>query len=175
MGEVREENQRLRMYLGQLMKDYQALQIKFYNTIQQEKTKKSTSAVDTSHQVVEEDDLVSLSLGRFSSKSIKDQKSKIYSNGKDDEPATNEGHLSLGLDCKFKVSISHNADGELLANPTSPVNSSEDQQKEEAGKMIKAMPSGGDDEMVQQNPLKKARVSVRTRCDTPTVSIIFNN
>ncbi|KAJ9163646.1 hypothetical protein P3X46_023293 [Hevea brasiliensis] len=177
VGEVREENQRLKMHLGQVMKDYQALQVKFYDIIRQEETKKSTSSVDNYQQAVEESELVSLSLGRFSSESKKDGKSKTYSNGKDDETANNEGDLSLGLDCQFEASKSHNANGEPLANPISPINSLEDQPKEEATetwpppKVPKTtMPGGGDNEVIQQNPLKKARVCVRARCDTPTMN-----
>ncbi|KAF2311343.1 hypothetical protein GH714_021913 [Hevea brasiliensis] len=176
MGEVREENQRLKMCLGQMMKDYQALQMKFHDIIQQEEAKKSTSAVDNNHQAVEEPELVSLSLGRFSSESKRDGKSKTNSHGKDedDEKANNEGDLSLGLDCKFQVSKFHNAN-EALPKPISPVNS-EDQPKEEAGetwpplKVLKTVPSEGDDEVVQQSPQKKARVCVKARCDTPTMN-----
>ncbi|KAG8638884.1 hypothetical protein MANES_14G075800v8 [Manihot esculenta] len=177
MGEVREENKRLKMHLGQMMKDYQALHMKFYDIIQQDETKKSTSTVDNSHQAFEEPELVSLSLGRFSSESKNDGKSKTYSHGKDeeDEKANNEGDLSLRLDCKFEVSKFRNAN-ETLPNPSSPVNIFKDKPKEEVEetwpppKVLKTMPSGGEDEVAQQCPLKKARVYVRMRCDTPTMN-----
>lgn len=69
---------------------------------------------------------------------------------------------------------------ETLPNPSSPVNIFKDKPKEEVEetwpppKVLKTMPSGGEDEVAQQCPLKKARVCVRMRCDTPTVSMIIN-
>ncbi|EEF52138.1 WRKY transcription factor 72B [Ricinus communis] len=180
MEEVRKENQRLKLYLGQMMKDYQALQKQFYEIIQQEETKKSTSTVDNHdhnldhHQTVEEPELVSLSLGRFSSDySIKDGKSKTSSQGKDDNEIANNEGLFLGLDCKFEVSEVINGNEQSLR--PSPVDSFEEQPKEEDGetwppKVLKNTMPGGEDEALQQNPLKKARVCVRARCDTPTMN-----
>ncbi|KAK3226473.1 hypothetical protein Dsin_006335 [Dipteronia sinensis] len=177
MGEVREENQRLKIYLNRIMKDYKTLQMQFNDIVQQEAKKPTTDhSSNDHHQEMEEeepsDDLVSLSLGRSSSDSKKheDQKNKTTPS-----PDQDKG-LSLGLDYrKFEESKSSDAT-QPLPNP-SPDNSSEDQApKEEAGetwppsKVLKMMKSSGEDETLQQNSVKKARVSVRARCDTPTMN-----
>ncbi|KAH8487096.1 hypothetical protein H0E87_025897 [Populus deltoides] len=177
MGEVRKENQRLKKHLDRVVKDYRTLQVQFYEIIQQEETKKSTDTVDDHDQGTEEHELVSLTLGRISSEPKRDGKNnKTSSQGKNHDEQVKES-LSLGSLCTFEASKS--ATNETLPNP-SPENSF-GEPKEEAGetwppsKVLKTM-RGGDDEVPQQNPAKKARVSVRARCDTPTVRTAgFNN
>ncbi|XWS51095.1 hypothetical protein CRYUN_Cryun12cG0147000 [Craigia yunnanensis] len=167
MEEVREENQRLKMYLNRIMKDYQNLQMQFYDIVRQD-AKKSAATTNNDHQEVEEPELVSLTLGRFSSDSRKDDKNKTSGQGKEEEKGK-EG-LSLGLDYRFEASKS-DGDHEPLPKP-SPGNSSQEPKEEETwppNKVLKTMRSG-DDEVLQQNPVKKARVSVRARCDTPTMN-----
>ncbi|GMJ05740.1 hypothetical protein HRI_004243200 [Hibiscus trionum] len=178
MGEVREENQRLKMYLNRIMKDYQELQMQFYDIVGQD-SKKSRAAPNNEHQQQveqeekEEPELVSLTLGRFLTESKRDDKGKASgssTHGKEEEIRGNEG-LSLALDYKFEASKSE-VDDEPLPNP-SPVNSSQEPKEEETwplSKVVKTTKSGGDDEVLQQNPAKKARVCVRTRCDTPTMN-----
>lgn len=177
MGEAREENQRLKKHLDRMVKDYQTLRMRFYDIVQQEGRNK--------HQEIEEPDhqFVSLSLGRVvPSDTKKNEKNIIASNSiqskdDDDDEKSKEG-LSLGLDCKFDLSKSKELGDQSLRNP-SPFNSTSEEAKEEAGetwppggnKALKTMRSTGDDEVSQQNPVKRARVSVRARCDTPTVSI----
>ncbi|XP_021286059.1 probable WRKY transcription factor 61 [Herrania umbratica] len=164
MGEVREENQRLKMYLNRIMKDYESLQMQFYDIVRQD-AKKSTATTNNDHQEDEEPELVSLTLGRFSSDSKKDDKNKTSSQGKEDERG--KQGLSLGLDYKFEASKSDVDE----PNP-SPTNSSQEPKEEETwppSKVLKTMRSG-DDEILQQNPVKKARVCVRARCDTPTMN-----
>lgn len=169
MGEVREENQRLKMYLNRITKDYQKLQMQFYDIVGQD-SKKSQEAENTDHhhQQEEELDLVSLTLGRFSNDSKKDGKNKASSSHGKEEERGNEG-LSLGLDYKLEASKSE-VDDEALPNP-SPVNSTQELKEEETwppNKVLKTTRTG-DDEILQQNLVKKARVCVRTRCETPTV------
>ncbi|XVF09125.1 hypothetical protein REPUB_Repub07fG0064200 [Reevesia pubescens] len=167
MGEVREENQRLKMYINRIMKDYQNLQMQFYDIVRQD-GKKSAATTNNEHQEVEEPEFVSLTLGRFSSNSKRDDKNKTSSQGKEEE--SGKESLSLGLDYKFEASKS-DGDDEPLPNP-SPTNSSQEPKEEETWpprKVLKTMRSG-DDEVLQQNPVKKARVCVRARCDTPTMN-----
>ncbi|KAF8390247.1 hypothetical protein HHK36_024772 [Tetracentron sinense] len=169
MGEVREENERLKTILARIMKDYQSLHMHFFDIVQQEEAKKSTEAAPI-HQEIEEPELVSLSLGRNPSEPKKEEKISNSSIAEEDEQLK-EG-LALGLDCKFEMS--NPGATEPLSNP-SPENSFEESKEEEAGqtwpssKILKMMRSG-DDDVSQQTPLKKARVSVRARCDTPTMN-----
>ncbi|XP_039042321.1 WRKY transcription factor 72B-like isoform X1 [Hibiscus syriacus] len=178
MGEVREENQRLKMYLKRMMKDYEELKMQFYNVVGQDSKKTlATPNIDHQEQQAEEEgkeepELVSLTLGRFSCDSKRDDKGKACSSshGKEEERG-NEG-LSLSLDKKFEASNMSEVDDEPLPNP-SPVNTSQEPKEEETwppSKALKTTKSGGDDEVLQQNPAKRTRVSVRTRCDTATMN-----
>ncbi|XP_061373524.1 WRKY transcription factor 72A-like [Gastrolobium bilobum] len=170
MGEVIEENQRLKMSLNRMLNDYRTLQMHFHNVVQQENTN-SPDKVNNNHQeILEESDLVSLSLGRLPSNPRNNEKAKVSKPLKEEE--YKEG-LTLGLDCKFETSKSGSTN-EHLPNQ-SPANSSE-LPKEEAGetwppnKVQKTIRDAGEDEVSQQNSAKKARVCVRARCDTPTLN-----
>ncbi|TQD92000.1 hypothetical protein C1H46_022404 [Malus baccata] len=182
MGEVREENQRLKKYLDRITEDYQTLQMQFYD-IQQKANKSKDIAIPSTIQKYnqdEESELVSLSLGSFSGKpkwNQKNDKNPSTSQGKVENESDGES-LSLGLDCKYEIAAKSSAttDQVPLANP-SPGSSLEEVPKEEAGKtwqpkkVLKTMRSSAiEDEVAQQSPAKKARVSVRARCDTPTMN-----
>lgn len=172
MGEVREENQRLRLHLDQIMKDYQNLQKKFQDILhQQQETTSSTPHVAPTNeqpQINDESELVSLSLGRTSSTELV-KKDKIRSTT---PPTKNAEGLGLGLEYG-KFELSSTTQTESSVNP-SPENSLDQEAKDEAGETwTPQKPStpkrSADDQDVQQNPAKKTRVSVRVRCDTPTV------
>lgn len=176
VGEVREENERLKLVLAQIRKEYQSLQIQFSEIVQNEEAKKFTDIIVHDHQEEEEetDDLVSLSLGRTSSTDSKkdDQKTSFLSGKqKEDEKIRDEG-LTLGLDCRFEPALT-----ESMMN-TSHENSSEEPKDEEPSTVtwppskILKMGRTRDDEALEQPPLKKARVSVRARCNNPTVGIL---
>ncbi|KAK7330385.1 hypothetical protein VNO77_24579 [Canavalia gladiata] len=173
MGEVIEENQRLKMCLNKIMNEYRTLERQFEDIVKQGTKKNGDKGNDDNHQEIidKESDLVSLSLGRAPSNPRNDdQKSKVCKQLKDE--GFNED-LTLGLDCKFETSKSGSTT-EALPNP-SPENSSE-VPKEEAGetwpptKPFKTTRDTTEDEVAQQNPAKKARVCVRARCDTPTMN-----
>ncbi|KAL2515887.1 putative WRKY transcription factor 72 [Forsythia ovata] len=170
MGEVIEENQRLRMHLDRILKDYRNLQMQYQDVVQQEAAKKSTSPVQDTEE--ESAELISLSLGMSSSDPYikKDGSCKISRKEKLDEKLEKQGSLDLGLDCKFEVPP-------VEPSPIgSPDNSVEEMKEETAGEnfpphnMLKNTVRNGDDELSQQNPAKRARVSVRVRCDTPTMN-----
>ncbi|KAL5761851.1 hypothetical protein ACOSP7_018115 [Xanthoceras sorbifolium] len=180
MWEVREENGRLKLLLAQMLKDYQSLQKNFYlNIVHQEEAKKSPDTSCSRHRETEENELISLSLGRGSSdlQPKKDDKK----NGKEDHQSLNNEGLSLGLDCRF----------DELSNSTEPAdhekksdseNYSIEELKEDKEEPTEAWPpskklktmmrNNGDDhqEVLEQTHLKKTRVSVRARCDTPTMN-----
>ncbi|KAK6787681.1 hypothetical protein RDI58_016206 [Solanum bulbocastanum] len=177
MREVMEENQRLRMHLDRMMKEYRNLQNQFHDIVKKETDQKSSSTVNTSthhdESDQEADQLVSLSLGRTTSDMKKDELSKILKKdkGHDDEGViiiNNNKSLDLGLDCKFESTPT-----ECSPVNYSPENSLDDQaNKDENGNQNpKTMRNNGDgDDVSQQNPTKRARVSVRVRCDAPTMN-----
>lgn len=159
MGVVREENERLKRSLQKIMNEYRTLEMQFQDILKQGTKRKNGNEED---DTVEESDLVSLSLGRVPSHQRNEEKIKVYKTLKDDEGFNQE--LTLGLECKSKS----RSTSEALPNP-SPENSSENR-KEEAGETQKAI-RDTEDEVAQQNPMKKPRVCVRARCDTPTVNL----
>ncbi|KAK3223160.1 hypothetical protein Dsin_010185 [Dipteronia sinensis] len=191
MGELREENGRLKLLLAQMLKDYQSLQKNFlYIVKQEEANKKSTDTIFSSTPRQESTDqeepgLISLSLGRGSSTepNKKDEKKNQNFNG---------GRLlSLGLDLDYRFDQLINsststepADVDEKKKITSSEHSfHEDQLKEEEpiietwpppSKNIKTMRNGGrdheDEQVMEQTHLKKARVSVRARCETTTMN-----
>lgn len=172
---MKEENERLKSYLNQIMRDYRSLQMRFLEASSKhdpEKPSEGAKVGDRDRKLEESDDLVSLSLGRASS-SVDTKKEERNRSPLGQEKKYDEEGLALALDCKFEASKSGTTESQ--PNP-SPENSSEEEPKEDAGetwppsKVLKTMRSNGDDEVSQQNPVKKARVSVRARCDTPTVS-----
>lgn len=179
MNEVRQENQRLKMYLDQMMKDYKTLQKQFHNIVHDHDQEAPKNSTDTAHdkrhqETAEEPEFVSLTLGRSSSSSeLKRDRSPNKVETAVNVRQDKEGGLVLGLDCKFDVPKQSSTESSL--NPSPEI--SLEEVKKEAGetwppqKSPKTMRSTGDDEVSQQNPAKKARVSVRVRCDTPTVSI----
>ncbi|XP_048443984.1 WRKY transcription factor 72B-like [Pyrus x bretschneideri] len=180
IGKVREENRRLKKYLDRITEDYQTLQMQFYD-IQQKANKSKDIAIPSTikkYNQDEESEFVSLSLGSFSGKpkwNQKNDKNPSTSQGKVENESDGES-LSLGLDCKYEAAKSSATTDQVpLANP-SPGSSLEEVPKEEAGKtwlpkkVLKTMRSSAiEDEVAQQSPAKKARVSVRARCDTPTM------
>lgn len=168
MGEVIEENQRLKTRLNRILNDYRTLQMQFHSIVEQE-TKDCSAKPNNDEETMEEAELVSLSLGRIPVPR-NNEKGKVPKTLKEEE----EG-LSLGLECKFETSKSGSTT-EHVANP-SPTNSVEEVPKEEAAgeswaasKGHKTHRDGGEVEFSQQNPAKKARVCVRARCDTSTVN-----
>ncbi|GLU17130.1 hypothetical protein SLE2022_335240 [Rubroshorea leprosula] len=158
VGEVREENERLKQLLAQMLKDYQSLRGRFFNTLQQVDSKKTS----TTNQEIEEPEIICLSLGRTSSTEMKKEEKKNMNGRKEDEKSKNEG-LALGLECKFEPAA--------VKNP-SPESSFGEEAMEmlPPNKILKTERLSGDEAVLYQAQLKKTRVSVRARCDTPTLN-----
>ncbi|XP_022844963.1 probable WRKY transcription factor 72 isoform X2 [Olea europaea var. sylvestris] len=170
IGEVIGENQRLRMCLDRILKDYRNLQMQYQDVVRQDAAKKSTSSVQDTEE--ESAELISLSLGMSSSDHFakRDGFSKMSKKEKVGEKLEKQGILDLGMDCKLEVPP-------VEPSPVvSPGTSVEGIKEETAGEnfpphsMQKSIVRNGDDELSQQNPAKRARVSVRVRCDTPTMN-----
>ncbi|KAK3036668.1 hypothetical protein RJ639_030237 [Escallonia herrerae] len=173
MREVREENTRLKMMLEQIEKEYKSLQRHFIDIFQQETKKNSNIQVITLDERIKEPELVSLRLGLSPSEPHKDDNTN--SSSKIREEQLNSG-LKLGLDYNLRRSKS---DPMELVSDTTPENSLEERKKEEAGQTrppskVSMTTESGDDEQSQLSSVKRARVSVRARCDTPTVSTYLN-
>lgn len=178
MGEVKEENERLKMYLDRIMTEYKALQMQFLET------KKNTSPVANFDCRNEEDHHhTSLSLGpTISSSSSMDKKKKTIFPTNCVSFGVDKENLQLSLNCKmFKGGANQSETTNNGASSNSPMdlsseNSLEDQKEEtdEFRPPSKVEKRCGDDEISQQNTAaKKTRVSVRARCDTPTVRILY--
>ncbi|XP_020595479.1 probable WRKY transcription factor 72 [Phalaenopsis equestris] len=184
IGEVKEENQRLKNLLSQIVKDYQSLQMHFFDIVKQEqpnlvKNSPANELTAISHES-EETELVSLRLGMNTVARHKklEEKMMMKTNTKSKEDGhveeEEEEGLTLGLDCKFEgYDDKNNEYRDLASNPSS--DDSIEEIKDEAGKscppnkILKNLRSG-DDEVLQQTHAKKARVSVRVRCQTPTMN-----
>ncbi|XP_038880077.1 WRKY transcription factor 72A-like [Benincasa hispida] len=177
MREVREENERLKRYLDEIIKDYETLKRKFHEMTNHQirEGKKSTqtsgSTINNDHEVEEVDDMVSLTLGRFST-----HQNKINTSSSSLTKLDHHDHHQNILDLKQDYIIqTPSMDHHHIQSPTNS-----EPKEEEAGhtwppgKMSKPdglpPPAIGEDEVSQQNPPKKARVCVRARCDTPTMN-----
>ncbi|CAN6442295.1 unnamed protein product [Victoria cruziana] len=165
IGQVREENERLKMILSRIVTDYRALKMHFLDVARQaddaKKASDVTATTSSSNHASEDTELVSLSLGNNSISSHKTQeKPNDKSSEEVHDGAFKEG-LSLGLECK------------LLQNGQNPQSGSEEPKGEDMAesstcRLIKSPRSAEDDDSQQPN-VKKARVSVRARCDTATM------
>ncbi|KAF2302407.1 hypothetical protein GH714_036208 [Hevea brasiliensis] len=99
------------------------------------------------------------------------RKSSNLTDGNEDNEELNNKGLSLALDCKFEPDSTV-----TMKNPSSENSFDDEEPKEEEAtetcppsKMLRTTISSGD-EVLQQTQTKKTRVSVRTRCDTPTMN-----
>ncbi|GAA0186593.1 DNA-binding transcription factor [Lithospermum erythrorhizon] len=174
MGEVIQENKRLRMHLDKITKDYQALQVQFQDILQQEETMKSASSNTHLTMGEQHDDLVSLSLGRTSSIDVKKFDPSIFAPNKETRNENKAGHekegLSLGLGCKLKTTNNQ----EIILGESSIMSpeKSIEEVREEPGQTWPPhnISKRNVEEEVSQNPTKRARVSLRVRCDSPTMN-----
>ncbi|XP_016502534.1 WRKY transcription factor 72B-like isoform X1 [Nicotiana tabacum] len=174
IGEAKEENEKLKSMLSKIMKDYQSLQMHFQGI--SHKPQNSKDIIATSIEQEEEVDLVSLSLGRSSREFKQDEKEYDQNECKDIKKQSKlfDG-LELGLDCRFSLDFT-----EVTKNyDDSPENSFEESKKEHitepcvqnytSSKMPRIC-GDEDEDFLQQNPQKKARVSIRAVCDTTTMN-----
>ncbi|TVU12652.1 EcWRKY-29, partial [Eragrostis curvula] len=172
MGEVREENERLKKMLSRVAEDYRSLQIHFREVLQQEQAKKPTDPTTSLGIDVEEPGFVSLRLGTSTSMHKKEAKSSIAEgNGREEFMTIKEGGLTLGLsDCKFGATNSGKVQPNVLT--LSPEGSSEDAKDDAVettdqwppSKTMKNEKSGDaevEDDIGPLPQVKKARVSVR--------------
>ncbi|KAK8667753.1 hypothetical protein V6N13_105234 [Hibiscus sabdariffa] len=170
MGEVREENERLKLLLRQIGKDYQSLQTRFLDLLQKEEANKSLTMSPASRleENEEHQHLISLSLGRCSSSDPPKKEDKKCSNKED-----NNNGLELGLQCKFELQGSTEPEKNNNPSTESSLGKPEEEEPNEVwppSKILKTMTSGDEEDVSEPMLLKKTRVSVKTRCDTPTMN-----
>ncbi|ONK59348.1 uncharacterized protein A4U43_C08F5520, partial [Asparagus officinalis] len=151
IGEVKEENERLKTILARIMKEYQSLQMHCFNIVQQDNSQVKNPVEQEPHE------LVKLSLSTSSTEIKKYKKDIEYS---ENEYEMNQG-LTLGLEYQHKSES-------VPASSLSPDSSSFDKLKEE--EKLKNVISENDDQIAPQSNAKRARVSVRARCEAPTMN-----
>ncbi|PIN16327.1 hypothetical protein CDL12_11011 [Handroanthus impetiginosus] len=159
MRGVSEENLRLKTLLQQIEKEYKSLQMKFMDIFHQEFNKNGNPFPEKScFDQDQEQELVSLRLGTNPDPTQpKKEDNHMITSTKNDE-------LKLGLEC--------NLEGLTDKNP-GPENYSKKEDDEAGekwppGKVLKTQRSG--DEEFSQTNVKRARVCVRAKCDTPTMN-----
>ncbi|KAI3729140.1 hypothetical protein L6452_17790 [Arctium lappa] len=161
MGQVRQENQKLKHTLTRVLKDYKSLQMHFNDFFQQE-VPKSSERLDPD-QEGDGTELISLRLGTLSSyKPKRDGPKKVNCFSKSKEDGDDDQELKLGLGCEFDLTPTRVGINDLKKDETTqimepPVDSLKTQRIE-------------DNDLLDQIPLKKARVSVKVICDTQTMN-----
>ncbi|KAI5005256.1 hypothetical protein ZWY2020_032499 [Hordeum vulgare] len=186
MGEVREENERLKTLLSHIVRDYQSLQTHFHDAV---KVKQQAPAADklpaASAPAPTADDLVSLSLGSGGYSRPKGAHQRSLSSSSSGTETDPDDQLSLGLSSRRStdgddrqaarpsatplMNLSSDSSADDTAAPGHDLPAAACPTATKARKSPGAGVDGADDEVLQQQA-KKARVSVRVKCDTPTMN-----
>ncbi|KAM3195547.1 hypothetical protein ACQJBY_071593 [Aegilops geniculata] len=178
MGEVRKENERLKTMLARMVEDHRSLQ-KQFDVLHQQGQGKNLAVGSPEHTSptggVKEPGFVSLRLGTSASTSRQNMGEEITTGTNN---ADHKG-VPLGLSSGSKA-VGAAGQSEMKVQPdvltVSPGGSSEEDAATETTTTAAKNPrstSGGaeaEEEVAQQPLAKKARVSVRARCDTPTMN-----
>lgn len=165
MGQLREENQKLKHKLSRVLNDCKSLRMHFSDFFRQE-VPKITKSPTHDQEGTDGTECISLTLGTVSSNKPKidgPKKVNCFSTSKEDD-GDNDQELKLGLGCKFNPTPSR-----VELNDVKKDNMT--QTLEPRGHCLKTERSE-DNDLLDHIPLKKARVSVKVVCDTQTV-IIF--
>ncbi|CAJ1828322.1 unnamed protein product [Sphenostylis stenocarpa] len=165
MGEVKEENERLKKMLETVEKDYQSLQLRFFDILHKDDSKKGVVDSSNSHDhQSEESEFVSLCLGRSRTESKKGARIGDSNKAKEKDVGPN---LTLGLDSKHLLAME-------VVSDFSPMNISEEPKETDAEGTLSTSQSAKvinvNEDISNQMPAKRARVSVRARCDSPTMN-----
>ncbi|CAI0386803.1 unnamed protein product [Linum tenue] len=185
MGNVKEENERLKQRISKIANDYHSLHTHFLQIVDHRRgggvaNKKPISKPDPAAEEEESDELVfSLSLGRSA-----DKKEGILGkrdSSKDGVGVVVEEGLSLGSMEYYSANPPEINDDTKIRSSSTEDGKDEEEEVVAAeawppSKVLKTMRTGSSDdkqeeeELQLQPQLKKARVSIRARVDTPTMS-----
>ncbi|KAM3207346.1 hypothetical protein ACQJBY_062522 [Aegilops geniculata] len=163
MGEVRKENERLKTMLSRMVEDHRSLQ-KQFDVLHQQGRGKNLAVGSPEHTSpaggVKDPGFISLRLGRSAGTS------KHNNMGEEIKGNTNKLYDRV---------VGARTDGnEMKVRPDvvalSPGGSSEEEATETTTTTKNPRSTDAEDDVAQQPLAKKARVSVRARCDTPTMN-----
>ncbi|GAB4839964.1 WRKY transcription factor, variant 3 [Ancistrocladus abbreviatus] len=170
MGEIRDENERLKVLLARITKDCESLK---KNISEHEDEQGSPSDRDD-----QQPQLACLTLGRTASVCSNQAKhvnkpscGELNRSGQEEnlnDDDEDEG-LELGLDCKFHARARYSMKNSSMDDKFEDKVEATDQAWPPS-KSLKTMRSVEEDESPRNAPLKKARVSVRVRSDMPSMN-----
>ncbi|KAJ8441313.1 hypothetical protein Cgig2_024825 [Carnegiea gigantea] len=172
MGEVREENERLKKLLVKIVKDYESLEKKVSSITRSQQSVDSNLSKNCHDKANEHDsqvnpELVSLSLGSWSSNKKKHDDIKKEVSDAWSKRRKVDGGLELGLECKFENYST--TVGDSVKNST--LDGGNEEMEEENNKTKENTSSKeGEEESLHPPQVKKTRVCIRSRCDTPTMN-----
>ncbi|XP_021844620.2 WRKY transcription factor 72A-like isoform X2 [Spinacia oleracea] len=183
MGEVKEENQKLKRLLSQILKEYQSLekQITSMGQPKQSTTETNSSSNNEDDYGVKDQDqpeMVSLTLGSWNNPCNKKQN---YDKKQESDDSLNKtrkvetGGLELGLDYRNpRVSTTDSIKYSSLENSNKVLKEDENVDTWTSTQDLKVKENTNsrevdDQEILHQPQVKKTRVCIRSRCDSPTI------
>lgn len=153
------------------MKDYQSLQMQQHHIMQQET--ESGSPHDQPDHSIEEQELVSLTLGTNPTQRPKKEEAAPDEASIKGEDAHAGKLVKQGLILGFEKTDNDQIETPKNQSPRKSLDEGKDEEIKEPwppSEVVKTQRNGEEVAVHEQPPLKKARVSVRARCDAPTVS-----
>lgn len=167
MGEVKEENERLKKMLDKIENDYRSLQMHFFDILQQDPFPKPA---DTPEIIEFEQPQTSLCLGKSPVESrISNEITNRSAKGSEDPKLKVSDGLTLELDLTRSSET-----GQSEMETADPSHETQEIKEDELGetwppsKVLKTSRSESK-ESSETNVAKRARVSIRSRCETPTM------
>ncbi|CAN8304776.1 unnamed protein product [Cochlearia groenlandica] len=181
MEEAKEENRRLKTSLSRIKKDFDILQTKYNQLIHQHDQDKSGEEDNERVLISDREELVLLSLGRslnspFSSSLMANKEEKKKEIVMEDDTTFDDDDKGFRLGIEYKALSKSNDDKVETDND----HANQETTSLEISNKIPSENSFGfkndhihrdhEEEILPQTLVKKTRVSVRSRCETPTMN-----